>query len=135
MTHRTIWLRGWRVDVFIDDGYSTDSEKWEVMDMLEAMGTPYKKLERSYDIMFGGLPNKAFTMSAYRHTCIYIGWTTSGREFQDSIVHEIRHLVDNIAEAYGLDNGEAVGYISGDAALLLADDICHYGCEHCHGFL
>ena len=29
------------------------------------------------------------------------------------------------------DNNETVGYLSGDAAFLLAEDICEHGCPHC----
>lgn len=79
----------------------------------------------------GGVPNQAFTYSNGRRTTIYIGWTTSGEEFINYMIHEIRHLVDHIAEYYGLDNNEAVGYLSGDAAFMLAADICEHGCVHC----
>lgn len=129
MTHRTIHIRGWRVDVFIDNGKHFDID--EVLELLYDMGASFEIMERANDMMQGYEPNEAFTFSVWRHTCIYIGWTTNGEEFLNSMVHELRHLVDHIAEYHGLSNGEAVGYMSGDAAFLLAEDICHYGCEHC----
>ena len=127
MTHRTIHIRGWRVDVFIEDGYHPDM----VMECLEDMGAENDILEKAHGLIVENKPNQAFTYSNGRRTCIYIGWTTSGEEFLNSMIHEIRHLVDHIAAFYGLDNNEAVGYISGDAALLLAEDICEHGCPHC----
>lgn len=127
MTHRTIHIRGWLVDVFIDDGYHPN----EVMDCLEGMDAPYDILERAYGLIEENKPNQAFTYSSGRHTCIYIGHTTSGEEFINSLVHELRHLVDHIADYYGLENNEKVAYISGDAAFLLAEDICNMGCKHC----
>ena len=127
MTHRTIHIRGWRVDVFIEDGYHPDM----VMECLEDMGAENDILENAHGLIVENKPNQAFTYSNGRRTCIYIGWTTSGEEFLNSMIHEIRHLVDHIAAFYGLDNNEAVGYISGDAALLLAEDICEHGCPHC----
>ena len=127
MTHRTIHIRGWRVDVFIEDGYHPDM----VMECLEDMGAENDILENAHGLIVENRPNQAFTYSNGRRTCIYIGWTTSGEEFLNSMIHEIRHLVDHIAAFYGLDNNEAVGYISGDAALLLAEDICEHGCPHC----
>jgi hypothetical protein len=127
MTHRTIHIRGWRVDVFIEDGYHPDM----VMECLEEMDAPNDILEKAHGLIVENKPNQAFTYSNGRHTCIYIGWTTSGEEFLNSLVHEIRHLVDHIAAFYGLENNEAVGYLSGDAALLLAEDICEHGCVHC----
>jgi hypothetical protein len=127
MTHRTIHIRGWRVDVFIEGGYHPDM----VMECLEEMDAPNDILEKAHGLIVENKPNQAFTYSNGRHTCIYIGWTTSGEEFLNSLVHEIRHLVDHIAAFYGLENNEAVGYLSGDAALLLAEDICEHGCVHC----
>jgi hypothetical protein len=127
MTHRTIHIRGWRVDVFIEDGYHPDM----VMECLEEMDAPNDILEKAHGLIVENKPNQAFTYSNGRRTCIYIGWTTSGEEFLNSLVHEIRHLVDHIAAFYGLENNEAVGYLSGDAALLLAEDICEHGCVHC----
>ena len=127
MTHRTIHIRGWRVDVFIGDGYHPD----EVLDCLEDMDAPDGIVEKAQAMMYDGRPNEAFTYSNGRRTCIWIGKTTSSEEFINSMIHEIRHLVDHIAEYYGLGNNEAVGYLSGDAAFLLAEDICEHGCPHC----
>lgn len=130
MTHRTIHIRGWRVDVFID-GHDKGNGLDEVLDTLEAMGAPFDILARCEEMVNGGIPNEAFTYSNGKRTAIYIGWTTSGEEFINSLVHEIRHLVDHIAKYYGIENNEAVGYLSGDAAFLLAEDICEHGCVHC----
>ena len=127
MTHRTIHIRSWRVDVFIEDGYHPDM----VMECLEDMGAENDILENAHGLIVENRPNQAFTYSNGRRTCIYIGWTTSPQEFINSMIHEIRHLVDHIADYYGLSNGEAVGYMSGDAAFLLAEDICEHGCPHC----
>lgn len=127
MTRRTIHIRGWRVDVFIEDGYHPD----EVMECLEEMGAPNGILERAHRLLVENNPNQAFTYSNGRRTVIWIGKTTSSEEFINSMIHELRHLVDHIAEYYGLENNETVGYISGDAAFLLAEEICEHGCR-CH---
>ena len=127
MTRRTIHIRGWRVDVFIEDGYYPD----EVMECLEEMGAPDRILERAHRLLVENNPNQAFTYSNGRRTVIWIGKTTSAEEFINSMIHELRHLVDHIAEYYGLKNNETVGYISGDAAFLLAEEICEHGCR-CH---
>lgn len=127
MIHRTIQIRGWQVDVFIDEGYHPDG----VIECLKVMRAPNDIVERAYGLIEENIPNQAFTYSNGRRTVIYIGHTTSGAEFLNSLIHEIRHLVDHMAQYYGLDNSEEVGYISGDAAFLLAEDICAMGCEHC----
>ena len=130
MTHRQININNWLVDVFIDDGKHFDID--EVLEVLYGMGASFEIMEKAEYMMQGFKPNEAFTFSVWRHTCIYIGWTTSGSEFLNSMKHEIRHLIDHIANAYGIKtNGEEVGYMSGDAAYQLAEDICRFGCEHC----
>lgn len=125
MTHRTIHIRGWRVDVFIEDS------GFDVLHCLEDMDAPEDILERAYGMISDDNPNQAFTYSNGRRSCIWIGKTTSSEEFINSMIHELRHLVDHIAEYYSLGNNEAVGYLSGDAAFLLAEDICEHGCKHC----
>ena len=130
MTHRTIHIRGWRVDVFIDD--LKDGSLYELRRCLEEMDASDSILEEANGLVMGNEPNQAFTFSNGRRTCIYIGWTTSPSEFLNSLVHELRHLVDHIAKYYGFENNEAVGYLSGDAAFLLAEDICEHGCKHCN---
>lgn len=133
MIHRRIHIKNWVVDFFIDNGGFVDF--YEIMQCLYEIGAEKDAVERALALFERDLPNEAFTCStSMRRTCIYIGRTTSGKEFVNSIVHELRHLVDHIAKYYELDNGEAVGYISGDTAFLLADDICRLGCEHCTNY-
>lgn len=129
MTHRTISIRDWLVDVFIDDG---TVDTGQVLDCLVDMGASFDTIRKAIRKMRTTRPNNAFTYSVWRWTCVFIGWTTDAWQFLNSMVHEIRHLVDHIADAYGIPyDGEGVGYISGDAAYLLAEDICEFGCPHC----
>ena len=129
MTHRRIHINKWLVDVFIDDGGLFDVDY--VLSLIYRMGASFDIMDEAEYMMQGYKPNEAFTYSNGNHTLIYIGWTTSGAEFVNSFVHELRHLVDHIASYYGIGNGEAVGYMSGDAAFLLAEDICRLGCPNC----
>lgn len=118
--------------MFINDGTLNADE---VMDCLASMGASEWRMRKMWKKIEEGIPNEAFTYTKGRRSCIYIGATTSGEEFLNSIVHEMRHLIDHIADYYGLDNGEAAGYLSGDTALALAEDICNFGCDHCRNFL
>ena len=129
MIHRIIHIKEWKIDMFIDDGGALDNKR--VADCLFYMGATQRIINRSLEMINSARPNEAFTYSNGKHTCIYIGWTTSGAEFINSFVHELRHLVDHIASYYGIGNGEAVGYISGEAAFMLASDICRLGCPNC----
>lgn len=133
MIHRVLHIRSkWRVDVFIDNDDSYDySEVIGCLNDMNASDWAMDKVERHLD---KDSYNEAFTYSKGRRTCIFIGKTTDGREFLNSLVHELRHLVDHIADYYGWDNSEAVGYLSGDMAFELAEDICRLGCTECRKF-
>lgn len=54
---------------------------------------------------------------------------SSHAEFLNSFEHELRHLVDDIAETFGLDmGGEQVAYLTGDLNSLLWKDIHEFMC-------
>lgn len=130
MTHRTLHIGSWRIDVFINDnGGRVDFEP--VTDCLFNMGASEKALERARKMIESDRPNEAFTCTVGTRTCIYIGRTTSGEEFINSLIHELRHLIDHIAKHYGITDQETVGYMSGEAAMLLSKDICRLGCPRC----
>ena len=67
-----------------------------------------------------------------RRSVMVIGKTSSGPQFLNSFTHELRHLVDDIAKADGMEmSGEGVAYLSGDTAMAMADIVCRLSCDHC----
>ena len=81
-----------------------------------------------------GILNEGFTFAnpAMKEAVVVIGPTTSGKQFQNSMAHEIDHLSDNIAEWYGVKNHpEGTSYLTGDTTMALADIICRLGCDRC----
>jgi hypothetical protein len=61
-----------------------------------------------------------------------VGPTTSGKQFVNTFVHEVRHVADAIAKSIGYElDAEGPAYLSGDAAMALAEVLCELGCEHC----
>lgn len=127
--HRLSILNDWQVDVFINDGGRLDIGL--ITDCLYDMGANEGIVGRAVTMIEDDIPNEAFTYSNRHCSCIYIGWTTSGEEFINSIVHEAYHLVHYIAQSYGIENEEKPAYLIGDVAFLLAKDICELGCTHC----
>lgn len=67
-----------------------------------------------------------------RYSLMYIGPATDGGEFLDTLVHEVRHLANDIADHLGVPlDAEIPSYISGDTVRDLADIVCEFGCKRC----
>lgn len=73
-----------------------------------------------------------YTNPYRRHVVMVVGRSSSGAEFINSFVHELRHLADDFARGndFALD-GEPIAYFSGDMAYALADVVCALGCDCC----
>ena len=133
LIHRLLYIGRWQCDFYMAKGRFDPSS---VMECLEDMGAPDMVLETSWYKMQPGVSNEGFTWSDKRlmRSCIFIGPTDGGDEFIDTLVHELRHLADDIATFLGIDlHGERVAYMTGDAARDLADVICRMGCSECNG--
>lgn len=64
-----------------------------------------------------------------RESVIVIGLHSSPAQFINSFEHELRHLVDDIAQACGLEiAGEDVAYLTGDVNSALWKDIHNFTC-------
>lgn len=86
--------------------------------------------------------NTGFTYSncKQRETVTVIGLHSSCAQFLNSLEHELRHLVDDIAKTYDLDmGGEDVAYLTGDINEMIIEDVqqficdckCHHGKKKC----
>lgn len=76
-----------------------------------------------------------YTNKRYRRSVVVVGISSSPAQFINSLEHELRHLVDDISDACGVDtHGEEVAYLTGDLNALLFDDIhaficCSHNCK------
>lgn len=133
MIHRALNIGRWVVDfLFAVEGYDTEG----VISCLYDIGAPLEVMRRAGDIMERGDPDCGFTFSnpdLKRSVCV-VGPSSSGAEFIDTLVHEVRHVADAIAKSIGYElDGEVPAYISGDAARSLAEVVCELGCGRCRG--
>lgn len=131
MIQRELKIGRWLVDfLFMSDGYDLES----IASCLYDAGASRLVFEQADDLLWMCDYNCGFTFAnpdRFR-AVVVIGPTTSGKEFLDTFVHEIRHLADAIAENLGLPlNGEGAAYLAGDTARELADVVCQLGCSHC----
>ena len=129
MIHRVISIGRWVVDfLFATDDYDIDG----VLGCLYDVGASDSVMNRAEDLMRSCEYNcgLTYTNGYTRRAIVLIGPTTSGDEFINSLVHEVRHLSDAIAEGLGVPlNSERPAYISGDTVRSLAGIICRLGCR------
>lgn len=129
MIHRVITIGRWTVDfLFATKRYDIDG----VLSCLYDAHAPDEIMEKAEELMLSCRYNCGFTYTNQnrRRAVVLIGPTTSGDEFQNTLVHEIRHLADAIAKSLGVPlDSERPAYISGDTAKALAEVICELGCR------
>ncbi len=133
MIRRELQIGRWYVEFYFAAG-GYDEEV--LLDRLYDFGAGSDTLRRAYALMESGRPNKAFTFAnPYdRVAIVFTTPTTSGAEFLDSFVHEVRHLANAIAQSLGVSlDDETPSYVAGDTARALADVVCQLGCSHCNG--
>lgn len=132
MIQRNLEIGRWHVEFyFCTDGYDADA----ILDRLYDFGAGARVMRRAYELMESGEPDQGFTFANEydRVALVLVGPTTSGGEFQNTVVHELRHLVNSIANSLGVRlDAERSSYLEGDAAMELADVFCRLGCERCH---
>ena len=129
MIHRVLGIGRWVVDfLFATKRYDIDG----VLACLYDAYAPDYIMKQAEELMLSRKYNRGFTYTNQnkRRAVVLIGPTTSGEEFQNTIVHEIRHLADAIAKSLGVPlDSEKPAYVSGDTAKALAEVICELGCR------
>ncbi|MBQ0074652.1 MAG: hypothetical protein KBT34_10705 [Prevotella sp.] len=107
---------------------------YEILDKMRVLGAEPHYLQKAHANLVSGQLNNGLTYSNpdLRETVLVTELTSSAAEFFDTIVHEIRHLQQHIANECGLDeNSEEVCYLCGDIAYRLFPYCRKLLCEHC----
>jgi hypothetical protein len=129
MIHRVLPIGRWIVDfLFAEAKYDIEG----IVSCLRHAEAPRRIIDQAVDLMEEGSPNTGFTYTNARvfRAVVCIGPTTSGGEFQDTLVHEIHHLAVAIARELGVDlEGETPAYLAGDTMRAFADVVCKLGCR------
>lgn len=128
MLHRVLAIGRWTIDfLFATKRYDIDG----VLACLYDAYAPDDIMEQAEDLMLSCEYDCGFTYTnqGTRRAVVLIGPTSSGEEFINTLVHEVRHLADAIAKSLGVPlDSERPAYISGDTAKALAEVICELGC-------
>lgn len=129
MYHRVLKVGRWVVDfLFAERKYDIEG----IVSCLRHAEAPRRIIDQAVDLMDEGSPNTGFTYTNARvfRAVVCIGPTTSGGEFQNTLVHEIHHLAVAIARELGVDlEGETPAYLAGDTMRAFADVVCKLGCR------
>lgn len=129
MIRRALMIGRWVVDfLFATRRYDIDG----VIACLVDADAPDYIIDDAEELMHSCAYNCGFTYTNQknRRAVVLIGPTTSGDEFQNTFVHEIRHLADAIAKSLGVPlDSERPAYISGDLAKSLSEVVCELGCS------
>jgi hypothetical protein len=129
MIHRVLGIGRWSIDfLFATKRYDIEG----VLACLYDAYAPDDVMDEAEELMLSCEYNCGFTYTnrLRRKAVVLIGPTTSGEEFIDSFVHEVRHLADAIADSLGVPlDSELPAYVSGDAARALAEIVCELGCR------
>lgn len=122
---------GWSVKCFIN---ADRDDSNSIVSSLDAVGASDSIIHRVIDKMSTGEMNGGFTYSNKmgKSSVFVVGVSSSAKEAMNTIVHEIRHLTDDIAESNHIHlTGEDVAYLAGDIAKKLFSH-CHFLlCDHC----
>ena len=121
--------RDWMVTALYDIRTDDDFDEMEVQ--LLMCGSGLRSAEEAVAVLHGS--NKGYTFTNYetRSSVMAMGKATSGAQMFDSIVHELKHLVEHVSSYYGLDpKEELAAYLQGEVGRqmfpVVAAVICDY---------
>lgn len=132
MVKQTIYLEkyDWIIDIYLN--YDCQYVN-EIIEQLESLGISERRLDIAFDDLSSCRPNIGITYSSYiyKKTIIIIGKTTSAKEFEKSLHHEIGHCQTHICQYYYIDPyGEEIHYIGQDIIDKIWDICKKYLCDH-----
>lgn len=133
MIRQEIYIRryDWRVVVYYDS-------HWEdaptILRELDRYGVDDRTYYRAAQNLNGGLPDTGLTYTdkTRRLSVMVLSHTSSKEEFANTLVHEIIHFAEHIAEALGMDyEGEAIAYVGGELARSMHPVAARLMCPTC----
>ena len=134
MIERELNIGRWHADfLFAEEDYDDEL----VLTRLYDVDAPLYIMQDVNRNMDKGDLNAGFTFTnpEMKEAVVVVGPTSSGAEFQNTLVHELYHLAAAIADELGVAiDSEVPAYIAGDLALEFMDVVCELGCVHCNKF-
>ena len=117
----------WGILMVYDYDYRDFDRIWS---MLLAFGMPNWKAEQA--LMVLSRMDTGMTYSIFHDTMsvIFISEGTSDEEWFDSVMHELKHVVEHISEYYDVDpRSEAAAYLQGEIGRLIFPMVMRMVCR------
>lgn len=122
----------WEIIVF----YDVDcKDKYSVISALMDIGCKGINLSDSIKLVESCHLNDGLTFANYKtlEMVVMISKTTTPAEFLNTMVHELHHMAEFIAnEAEIPQTGEEISYISGELSMKMHPIAVKWICPHCH---
>lgn len=100
---------------------------------LRELDCPVDALKEASDLMHSCRKNTGLTYSngEFRESVVVVSTTTSAAEFQNTLQHEIRHLVDDIVSLNHYYDKEDIAYLTGELNLIIYPYVHRLLCDRC----
>lgn len=131
MKKHSLKIGEWKVD-FLFSTHSYDID--EVLMYLYDMDADSDVWQQAIDLMESSRMNCGFTFTnaEIKRALVVIGPTSSGKQFVNTLSHEVHHVAVAIASSIGYNlEGEKPAYLAGDTMMSLIETVCELGCQHC----
>lgn len=104
-----------------------------ILDELWELGASEEFLRQAEDLMDCGSLDygMAYTNERMRTTVLVVSLASCAAEFQNTLSHEIFHMVDQYSAAEGITDWETRAYLMGDVSRAVFPYVREFLCGHC----
>lgn len=133
MIQTGFWIgeRDWWIMATI--GIKGERDLNEVYQALMACGSPDVEAQKACMVLSRRNCGYTFTDVDGGYTLMFASETDSPEEMFDTLVHELKHIVEHISSHYGLNpKSEEAAYLQGEIAKKLFPAVALAVCPKCH---
>ena len=133
MIQTGFWIgeRDWWIMATI--GIKGERDLNEVYQALMACGSPDVEAQKACMVLSRRNCGYSFSDMDRQFTLMFASETDSPEEMFDTLVHELKHIVEHISSHYGLNpKSEEAAYLQGEIAKKLFPAVAIAVCPKCH---
>ena len=112
MTTQHLSIEGYWTVTVVYDVWPSDLQ--EVARLMRRVGASQKMIDEATDNLSGWNAGYTLTSFGWQESIVFIGRAISLREFLNTVIHEVDHVQDHVAEYYDVRLGsEQAAYLQG----------------------